>query len=51
MAAFGGTFAGPALSIWYRFLEKNIKATTPLAGIIQDFYRAFREDSLSLLAP
>ncbi|KAL1932325.1 hypothetical protein VTP01DRAFT_9381 [Rhizomucor pusillus] len=35
MAAFGGTFAGPALSIWYRFLEKNIKATTPLAGLVK----------------
>ncbi|KAF7732139.1 Protein required for ethanol metabolism [Apophysomyces ossiformis] len=29
MAGFGGVVAGPVLSTWYRFLELNIKASTP----------------------
>ncbi|KAG0168658.1 Protein required for ethanol metabolism [Apophysomyces sp. BC1034] len=29
MAAFGGIVAGPVLSNWYRFLELNVKASTP----------------------
>ncbi|KAI9316454.1 hypothetical protein BX666DRAFT_1859095 [Dichotomocladium elegans] len=30
MAAFGGFFAGPVLSNWYRFVELNIKGSSPL---------------------
>ncbi|CAO3627684.1 unnamed protein product [Cunninghamella blakesleeana] len=29
MVCFGGIIAGPALSTWYRFLEHNIRASTP----------------------
>lgn len=32
MTAFGGCFAGPVLGNWYRFLELNVKGSTPIQG-------------------
>lgn len=32
MAVFGGCFAGPVLGNWYRFLELNVKGSTPIKG-------------------
>ncbi|KAL0080409.1 integral membrane protein mpv17 pmp22 family [Phycomyces blakesleeanus] len=34
MTVFGGVVAGPILSTWYRFVELNVKASTPLRGLI-----------------
>ncbi|KAG2225570.1 hypothetical protein INT45_013681, partial [Circinella minor] len=35
MAGFGGCFAGPVLSNWYRFVELNIKGTTPITTLLK----------------
>ncbi|KAI8067455.1 hypothetical protein BC940DRAFT_333479 [Gongronella butleri] len=34
MVGFGGLAAGPALSNWYRFLEHNVKRSTPLKTLV-----------------
>ncbi|KAI8391348.1 integral membrane protein mpv17 pmp22 family [Radiomyces spectabilis] len=33
MIGFGGVVAGPVLSTWYRFLEKNVKGSTPFRAL------------------
>ncbi|KAI8342270.1 hypothetical protein BC941DRAFT_367852 [Chlamydoabsidia padenii] len=35
MIVFGGIVAGPTLSTWYRFLEHNVKATTPFKALVK----------------
>ncbi|KAI9274395.1 hypothetical protein BDA99DRAFT_497377 [Phascolomyces articulosus] len=35
MAGFGGLFAGPVLSNWYRFVELNIKGATPVTTLLK----------------
>lgn len=34
MTAFGGVFAGPALSTWYRFIDKKVTTTNRFKGLI-----------------
>ncbi|KAI8882707.1 hypothetical protein K501DRAFT_186115 [Backusella circina FSU 941] len=34
MATFGCVFAGPALSTWYRFIDRSVKTTKPLQGLL-----------------
>ncbi|KAI7895880.1 uncharacterized protein EV154DRAFT_494064 [Mucor mucedo] len=33
MSAFGGVFAGPALSTWYRFIDKKVTTTNRFKGL------------------
>ncbi|CDS04063.1 hypothetical protein LRAMOSA07018 [Lichtheimia ramosa] len=35
MTAFGGCFAGPVLGNWYRFLELNVKGSTPIQALVK----------------
>ncbi|KAI9497862.1 integral membrane protein mpv17 pmp22 family [Zychaea mexicana] len=35
MAGFGGAVAGPVLSTWYRFIELNVKGSTPLNALVK----------------
>ncbi|CDH49613.1 protein sym1 [Lichtheimia corymbifera JMRC:FSU:9682] len=35
MAVFGGCFAGPVLGNWYRFLELNVKGSTPIKALVK----------------
>ncbi|SAL95051.1 hypothetical protein [Absidia glauca] len=35
MMLFGGAVAGPTLSTWYRFLEHNVKASTPFKALVK----------------
>jgi protein Mpv17 len=32
MSTFGGVFAGPILSTWYRFIDKKITTPVPSKG-------------------
>lgn len=32
MSAFGGVFAGPVLSNWYRFIDKKVTTTNRFKG-------------------
>ncbi|KAI9344725.1 hypothetical protein BD770DRAFT_397376 [Pilaira anomala] len=34
MSAFGGVFAGPVLSTWYRFIDKKVKTTNKFQGLV-----------------
>lgn len=33
MTAFGGVFAGPALSTWYRFIDKKVTTTNKFQNL------------------
>ncbi|KAI9273413.1 integral membrane protein mpv17 pmp22 family, partial [Helicostylum pulchrum] len=34
MSAFGGIFAGPALSTWYRFIDRKVTTTNRVQGLV-----------------
>ncbi|KAI8992424.1 putative integral membrane protein, Mpv17/PMP22 family [Pilobolus umbonatus] len=34
MASFGGLFAGPTLSYWYRYLDRIVKTPSPAKGLL-----------------